>query len=141
MKRVLVINGPNLNMLGLREKAHYGELTLDQINELMKREAGGAISLDFYQSNFEGEIVEKIQNSLEYDALVINAAAYTHTSIAIRDALELFKKPIIEVHLSDVDKREKFRKVNYIRDLAEKTFKGEKQYSYINAIKYLKDKK
>ena len=61
MKRVLVINGPNLNMLGLREKAHYGELTLDQINELMKREAGGAISLDFYQSNFEGEIVEKIQ--------------------------------------------------------------------------------
>lgn len=139
MRKVTIINGPNLNMLGLRDKNHYGVLTLERINELIKEENDNEFKLDFFQSNNEGDIVTKIQKSLDNYAIIINPGAYTHTSIAIRDALEIFDGIIIEVHLSEVDNREDFRKINYIRDLAKATFSGEKEVSYLKAIKYLKD--
>jgi len=141
IKKVLVINGPNLNMLGKRPKEHYGSLTLNDINELMIKEANNKLELEFYQSNSEGDIVTKIQESLNLDAIIINPGAYTHTSVAIHDALEMFTGEIIEVHLSDVDNREDFRKINFIRSVATKTFSGKKEYSYLDAIKYLKDMK
>ena len=141
MKKVTIINGPNLNMLGLRDKNHYGTLTLEKINELIKMENDNEFKLDFFQSNSEGDIITKIQESLDDYAIIINPGAYTHTSIAIRDALEIYNGIIIEVHLSEVDNREDFRKVNFIRDLATITFSGEKEVSYLKAIKYLKDNK
>ncbi len=138
MAKVLIINGPNLNMLGQRPKDHYGSLTLSEINALIIKENANHFELDFFQSNSEGEIVTKIQNSLDVAGIIINPAAYTHTSIAIRDALELYRGPIVEVHLSDVDKRDDFRKINFIRDLCTASFSGKKQDSYLDAIKYLK---
>ena len=120
--KVLVINGPNLNMLGKRPKEHYGSLTLDDINKLILSVNDNFFDLEFYQSNYEGDIVTKIQESLDYYAIIINPAAYTHTSVAIHDALEMFSGYIIEVHLSKVDDREDFRKINFVRDLATKCF-------------------
>ena len=139
--KILVINGPNLNMLGKRPKEHYGSLTLDEINRLMEKENNGYFDLEFYQSNYEGDIVTKIQQSLSYYAIIINPAAYTHTSVAIHDALEMFDGVKIEVHLSDVDNREDFRKVNFVRDVCCKNFANERENSYVNAIKYLKELK
>ena len=141
MIRVLVLNGPNLNMLGKRPKEHYGSLTLNQINELMKKDAGDKLELEFYQSNYEGDLVTKIQESLGYDAIIINPAAYTHTSVAIHDALEMFTGIKIEVHLSKVDNREDFRRINFVRDVCDVCFSGEFEGSYVNAIKYLKNHK
>ena len=94
MKKILIINGPNINMLGLRDKTNYGALTLEEINNLIKKE--NYFSYDFFQSNSEGDIVTKIQQAFDYDGLVINPAAYTHTSIAIHDALEILKIPKVE---------------------------------------------
>ena len=139
--KVLVINGPNLNMLGRRPKEHYGSLTLEEINRLMEVENDGYFELEFYQSNYEGDIVTKIQQSLNYYAIIINPAAYTHTSVAIHDALEMFDGIKIEVHLSDVDNREDFRKINFVRDVCCKNFANERENSYVNAIKYLKELK
>lgn len=138
MKKVLIINGPNLNMLGQRPKDHYGSMTLALINDLIVKENAGYFELEFFQSNFEGEIVTKIQNSLDVFGIIINPAAYTHTSIAIRDALEMYRGQIVEVHLSEVDNRDDFRRINYIRDLCAKSFSGKKHESYLEAIKYLK---
>lgn len=136
--KILVINGPNLNMLGKRPKEHYGSLTLDEINEIMIKNKPSNFTLDFYQSNYEGDIVTKIQEALGiYDGIIINPAAYTHTSVAIHDALEMFTGPIVEVHLSHVDDREGFRRVNFIRDIATKTFSGKKEMSYVEAINFL----
>jgi len=138
--KVLVLNGPNLNMLGKRPKEHYGSLTLDEINDLIKKEA--SFDFDFFQSNSEGDIVTKIQEAIVkcYDAIIINPAAYTHTSVAIHDALEMFPNDILEVHLSKVDDREDFRKINFIRSVATKTFSGKKEESYLEAVRYLKNK-
>lgn len=137
---VLVINGPNLNMLGYRPKEHYGSLKLDDINKLMEEEKGN-LNLEFFQSNSEGDIVTKIQDAVfgKYDAIIINPGAYTHTSVAIHDALEMFNGPKIEVHLSAVDNREDFRKINYVRDVCTKTFQGQKEGSYLEAVRYLKN--
>ncbi len=138
MKEVLVINGPNLNMLGKRPEEHYGKKTLEDINNLMKENAL-EFNLEFYQSNYEGDIITKIQEALgKKDAIIINPAAYTHTSVGIHDALEMFKGLKIEVHLSCVDEREDFRKINYIRSVCDKTFAGKLEYSYIDALNYLK---
>ena len=139
MKNVLVINGPNLNMLGKRPKEHYGTKTLDEINELIKKEAEGFFNVSFYQSNYEGDIVTKIQEAVlgKYDSIIINPGAYTHTSVAIHDALEMFNGEKIEVHLSKVDEREGFRKVNFVRDVCTKTFSGKLEGSYLDAIDYL----
>ena len=136
--KVLVLNGPNLNMLGKRPKEHYGTLTLDEINELIKKEAD--FDFEFFQSNSEGEIVTKIQEAVlkNFDAIIINPGAYTHTSVAIHDALEMFNGKKIEVHLSNVDDREDFRRINFVRDVCDKTFSGKLHVSYLEAVRYLK---
>lgn len=139
MKKVLVIHGPNLNMLGKRPKEHYGSLTLNQINQKIIEENADFFELEFFQSNSEGEIVTKLQEAIEYAGILINPAAYTHTSIAIRDALEICKGIKIEIHLSSVDDREDFRKINFIRDVCDLCFQGKKENSYIEALKYLKN--
>jgi len=136
--KVLVLNGPNLNMLGKRPKEHYGSKTLAEISELIVKEAAGQLDLEFYQSNYEGDLVTKIQESLSYDAIIINPAAYTHTSVAIRDALEMFLGVKIEVHLSHVDDRDDFRKINFIREVCDVCFSGKLEVSYLDAINYLK---
>ncbi len=135
--KILIINGPNLNMLGKRDPNHYGKLTLNDINKELKKRAKNKAKLVFYTNNEEGKIVTKIQRSLNFDAIIINAGAYTHTSLAIHDALEMFKGKIIEVHLSNVLERESFRKVNFINSLATKSFIGEKENSYYKALDYL----
>lgn len=136
--KIKVINGPNLNMLGMRPKEHYGALTLNQIYELMKKEVSNDDMLIFFQSNSEGDIVTEIQHSMNFDAIIINPAAYTHTSVAIRDALEIFPGKKIEVHLSDITSREDFRKINLISDVCDLTIMGLKEQGYVKAIKYLK---
>ena len=111
MKKILIINGPNLNMLGSREPEIYGADSLDDINAKLTKEADSLnIALDFFQSNIEGELVDAVQRvAVEFDGAVINAGAYTHYSIAIRDAISAIKKPVVEVHLSNVYAREEFR--------------------------------
>ncbi len=135
MKKILVINGPNLNMLGKRKKEHYGVKTLDEINQMIK-DYDKTIDFDFFQSNYEGAIIDRIQK-LDFDAIIINPGAYTHTSVAIRDALEIATCPKVEVHLSDVFNREDFRKIDYIKDVCDKTITNLKEESYIEAVKYL----
>ena len=139
--KVLVLNGPNLNMLGKRPKEHYGTKTLDEIYDLMK-DCSPNFDFIFYQSNYEGDLVTKIQEAVlnSYDAIILNPAAYTHTSVAIHDALEMFTGVKIEVHLSHVDEREDFRKINYVRDVCDKTFSGGLHMSYVDAVMYLKNK-
>ena len=135
---ILVIHGPNLNMLGKRNKEQYGKMTLDELYDHLSIEFPD-VEFTFYQSNYEGEIIEVIHHSLDepYDALLINPGAFTHTSIAIRDALDIITIPKVEVHLSDIDHREDFRKVDYITDVVDKRFMGKKLDSYIEAILYL----
>ena len=112
--KIAVIQGPNLNMLGVREQNIYGPMTLDQIHEQMKATAAqNGIELEFFQSNLEGEIVDRIQECLgETDGIIINPAAYSHTSIAIRDALQAVSLPTVEVHISNIYKREEFRQTS-----------------------------
>ena len=141
MKKVLIINGPNLNMLGKRPKEHYGALTLEEINQLIIKENNNTFELDFFQSNYEGAIIEKIHECLSYYAIIINPAAYTHTSVAIHDALEMFSGVKVEVHLSCVDERENFRRVNLVRSVCDKCISGLHENSYVEAIKYLKELK
>ncbi len=139
MKRILIINGPNMNMLGKRKKDHYGSKTLDDIYEMLKAENANLLDLDFFQSNHEGAILDYLHDNYgKADAIIINPAAFTHTSVALRDALEIFDIIKVEVHLSEVDNREDFRKINYIRDVCTKTIQGFKEESYIYALKYLK---
>jgi len=120
MKKLLVIHGPNLNMLGLREPNLYGSETLDSINASIEDEAKRhGCAVDIFQSNTEGDIVDRIQGSIDnIDCIIINPAAYTHTSVAIRDALLAVSMPVIEVHLSNIHKREEFRKKSLIADIA-----------------------
>ncbi len=127
-------------MLGKRPKEHYGTLTLDEINNLLINENNNYFDLEFFQSNNEGDIVSEIQKAVlkEYSAIIINPAAYTHTSVAIHDALEIFNGKKIEVHLSKVDEREDFRKINFIRDVTDICFSGKFETSYIEALSYLK---
>lgn len=134
--KILVINGPNLNMLGLRDKGHYGSFTLNELNEMIINKYP-KINFDFYQSNYEGDIVSKLNKGFNYDAILINAAAYTHTSVAIRDALEILTIPKASVHLSNYLNREEFRKVDYIKDVVLKVFYGKKDKSYFEAIDFL----
>ena len=110
MKRILVINGPNLNLLGAREKAIYGEKTLEEIECKMKEIAENLhLSLEFFQTNYEGAIVEKIQHSSKFSGIIMNPGAYAHTSIAILDVMRSVKIPVIEVHISNIFNRESFR--------------------------------
>ena len=109
--KIIIINGPNLNLLGEREQSQYGSTTFEQLKENCLKESNKiGLELEFAQSNIEGELVNLIQDARKkYDGIIINAAGFTHTSVAIRDALDLFKKPIIELHISNIYKREEFR--------------------------------
>lgn len=135
-KTILILNGPNLNMLGVREPDIYGRQTLQDIKILCVEKAGElAFTVDFRQSNHEGELVTWIQEEREHIAgLIINAGAYTHTSLAIHDALKLLDVPIIEVHLSDPEKREEFRHFSYITPVSAKVIKGKGPAGYTEAI-------
>ena len=136
MSKIIVINGPNLNLLGEREQSQYGSVNYNELIKLCETEAV-KLSLDihFEQSNVEGEIVNLIQNSRKnYDGMIINAAGFTHTSVAIRDALDIFKKPIIELHISNIYKREDFRKKSLISDVVTGGIFGLGVDGYILAI-------
>lgn len=138
-KRILILNGPNLNMLGLREPEIYGHETLDDIKGLCTDKCSKlGWSLDFRQSNHEGELVDWIQEARgAFDALIINAAAYTHTSLAIHDALKLLDIPIIEVHISDPKAREEFRHFSYIEPIAAEMIAGQGAKGYVQALEKL----
>ena len=137
--KILVINGPNLNMLGIREPDIYGRKTYRDLEEYVRTafaEAGA--QGEIWQSNHEGDIVDRIQEAYEQcDGIVINPGAYTHTSVAILDALKAVGIPTVEVHLSDVDAREDFRKISYVSLAAEKTIKGKGFDGYREAILWL----
>ena len=134
--KIIIINGPNLNLLGEREQSQYGLTTFEQLKENCIKESNKiGIDLDFTQSNIEGELVNCIQDARKnYDGMIINAAGFTHTSIAIRDALDLFKKPIIELHISNIYKREEFRHKSLISDIATGGIFGLGVEGYILAI-------
>jgi len=137
--RLLVINGPNINMLGIREPGIYGNQTFRDLLTLLNSAAQKyAIEIDQYQSNHEGCLVDKIQEAYgKYNGIVINPAAYTHTSVAILDALKAVSIPAVEVHISNVDTRETFRQISYPGMYCEKTIKGQGLNGYIQGIEYL----
>ena len=136
MSNIIIINGPNLNLLGEREQSQYGNITFNDLKNLcLEYSKKIGIKLDFFQSNLEGEIVTKIQNARkDYDGIIINAAGYTHTSVSIRDALDIFKKPIIELHISNIYKREEFRQKSLISNVATGIICGLGSNGYILAI-------
>ena len=136
MNDIIIINGPNLNLLGEREQSQYGKITFNNLkNSCLEHSKKVGIKVDFYQSNLEGEIVTKIQNARkEYDGIIINAAGYTHTSVSIRDALDIFKKPIIELHISNIYKREEFRQKSLISNIVTGIICGLGSNGYILAI-------
>ena len=134
--KIIIINGPNINLLGEREQSQYGSITLSKIIENCQKKSNELnLDIKFEQSNVEGELVNIIQDSRKkFDGMIINAAAFTHTSVAVRDALELFKKPIIEVHISNIYKREEFRQKSLISDIATGGIFGLGADGYILAI-------
>ncbi len=134
--KIIIINGPNINLLGEREQSQYGSDTFEFLKEkCLKKSKETGLKLDFVQSNLEGEIVNLIQNARKkYNAMIINAAGFTHTSVAIRDALSLFKKPILELHISNIYKREEFRHKSLISDIATGGIFGLGTDGYILAI-------
>ena len=138
--KILVINGPNLNMLGIREPGIYGSSTFADLLALLEQTAQeDNLEIQQYQSNHEGDLVDKIQWAYgKIDGIVINPAAYTHTSVAILDALKAVRIPAVEVHISDVDAREAFRQISYAGMACEHTIKGHGLAGYREAILYLK---
>ena len=141
--KILVINGPNLNMLGIREPDVYGAQTFAELENFIRTTAKElSIDVTLYQSNHEGSIVDEIQGALGvFDGIIINPAAYTHTSVAILDALKAVSLPTVEVHLSDINAREEFRKHSYVSLVAKKTICGLGFEGYREAIKYFVEKK
>ena len=139
--RILIINGPNLNLLGEREQSQYGSVSFDDLKEkCLKKSKELNINLDFIQSNIEGEIVTIIQDARKkYDGVIINAAGFTHTSVSIRDALDVFKKPIIELHISNIYKREEFRHKSMISGVATGIICGLGANGYILAINAMQE--
>ena len=136
---ILVINGPNLNMLGIREPEIYGKATYADLCRLIEEHADQlGIDVTLYQSNHEGDLVDAIQQAYgKADGIVINPGAYTHTSIAILDALKAVALPAVEVHISDPDTRDEFRKISYVRAACAKTIKGHGFNGYLEAMDYL----
>jgi 3-dehydroquinate dehydratase-2 len=137
--KILVINGPNLNMLGSREPHLYGSDTLEVINGeigLLAHELG--LAVDFFQSNSQGALVDKIQQAQgNFDGIIINPAAYTHTSVAIRDALAFFGGPVVEVHLSNIHRREAFRSTSFVSGIAAGVVAGLGKHGYFAALRFL----
>jgi len=138
--RILVINGPNLNMLGIREPAVYGRETYRELVEKIRNKAEEeGITVECFQSNHEGDLVDAIQDAYgRFEGIVISPGAYTHTSIALPDALKAVGIPAVEVHISDPDQREEFRRISYIRPACVKTIKGHGTGGYIEALEFLK---
>ena len=134
--KIIIINGPNLNLLGEREQSQYGSITFDRLKEICEKKANELkIEVEFYQSNIEGEIVNKIQDARKnFNGMIINAAGFTHTSVAIRDALNVFKIPIIELHISIIFKREEFRHKSLISGVVDGGIFGLGAEGYILAI-------
>ena len=134
--KIIIINGPNLNLLGEREQSQYGSIAFDKLKEMCLNKSNELdLIVEFAQSNVEGELVNIIQNSRKkFDGIIINAAAFTHTSVAIRDALDIFKKPIIELHISNIYKREEFRHKSLISDIVTGGIFGLGADGYILAI-------
>ncbi len=139
--KILVINGPNLNMLGIREPSIYGDSTLEDLeNRIREKCAEDDIKVSFYQSNHEGDLIDKIQEAYGIaDGIIINPGGYTHTSVAILDALKAVAIPTIEVHISDIDAREPFREHSYISLVAKATIKGHGFQGYLEAVDLLKE--
>lgn len=140
--KILIINGPNLNMLGIREPDIYGSDTYDDLCKLIKGHADEAgVDVEFYQSNHEGDLVDAIQKAFfaKTDGIVINPGAYTHTSIALLDALKAVKIPAVEVHISAVNEREAFRQISYIREAVIETVTGRGFDGYCEAVDILKE--
>ena len=137
--KILVINGPNINMLGIREPEHYGKETYkDLVNKIEKYCNKKNVEVKIYQSNHEGDLVDEIQNAYNnIDGIVINPGAYTHTSIAILDALKSVNLPTVEVHISKLEEREDFRQVSYVRLASQKTITGHGTDGYLEAIDFL----
>jgi len=140
--KILVINGPNLNLLGLREPDIYGRLTYDDLIQMIRAEAAKLkVEVEFVQSNHEGALVDAIQSAYQtVDGIVINPGAYTHTSIALLDAVKAVGVPTVEVHISDPDTREEFRKVSYIRAACVASIKGHGLEGYLEALRLLAHK-
>ncbi len=141
--KILVINGPNLNMLGIREKNIYGAETYEDLKKLLEKTfAEQDIEGEIFQSNYEGALVDRIQQAYfdGTDAIVINPAAYTHTSVAILDGLKAVSLPAVEVHISDVREREEFRQISYAGKACEKTIMGKGFQGYVEAVLYLVEK-
>ena len=141
--KILVINGPNLNMLGIREPDHYGRETYAELVEKIEdhcKETG--VDVEIFQSNHEGALIDKIQSAYKkFDGIVINPAAYTHTSIALLDALKAVGIPAVEVHISKLESREDFRQISYVRLACVKTITGHGTDGYIEAIDFLTEEK
>lgn len=137
--KILIINGPNLNMLGIREPAHYGtETYADLVAKIQRHCAARGVEVELYQSNHEGALVDAIQSAYgTADGIVINPGAYTHTSIALLDAVQAVGLPTVEVHISKVEERESFRQISYIRAACAKTITGHGTDGYLEAIDFL----
>ena len=141
MSKILIINGPNLNLLGEREQSQYGSITFDNLKKICLQNAKELnVNLEFTQTNIEGEIVTTIQEARnKFDGIIINAAGFTHTSVAIRDSLTIFKKPIIELHISNIYKREEFRQKSMISDVVTGIICGLGANGYILAINAMQE--
>ena len=141
MTKILIINGPNLNLLGEREQSQYGSIKYEDLKKkCINYSKNIGLNIDFYQSNIEGEIVTAIQDARnKYDGMIINAAGFTHTSVSIRDALDVFKKPIIELHISNIYKREEFRHKSMISGVATGVICGLGSNGYILAINAMQE--
>ena len=140
--KILVLNGPNINMLGLREPHLYGNRDYKTLCSMIREHAENTgVEVELFQSNHEGSLVDKIQEAYGiFDGIVFNPAAYTHTSVALLDALKSVSIPAVEVHISDVSKREDFRQISYVRLYCEKTIAGHGFDGYLEAMDYLKEK-
>ncbi len=143
MSKVIIINGPNLNFLGIREIEKYGSLTYEDLKNKISQHTEGVNKIEFFQSNSEGEIVTYIQElrkDSEVKGIVINPGGLTHSSVSLRDALSILEVPIIEVHITDIRKRESYRRINLISDLCIKSVFGKGIEGYIEGVDYLNEK-
>mgnify|MGYP001433313984 FL=1 len=139
--KLIIINGPNLNLLGIREKNIYGETSFDSYYKTLIKKYNGKVDLEYYQSNHEGELIEKIQKiGFSYDGIIINAGGFTHTSVALRDAISSVTTPAIEVHISNILSREEFRKKSYLSDVCTGIISGLGLMGYEAAINYFSEK-
>ena len=135
MKKIIIINGPNLNLLGKRETDIYGDITFEEFFEDLKDIYSGEVQLSYYQSNIEGELIDKLQEvGFSYDGILLNAGGYTHTSVAIRDAISAIKTPVIEVHISNIYAREEFRQHSLISAVCRGIISGFGLESYVLAL-------